>query len=451
MDYTSVPRSLIYKDRTTLNEFGVQDEGTFNNYIFTQMRKLTLLRCGDAKEIALRCFNNAYYICTLIQLEEFPDLCMDKYEKKLMAVKTPFPEDVYQASMALVCVILAAYDDKYKKKDNILIDSIYDWTRSKKWTGSSSHKSFEDIIEKCKPDRFHFAPNAFAPRYITEAIKNVSVDGLVDGKEYVIERLIFEDNICINDELENAIRRINNDLNEIYEEWDFNPKTNMFENLDELYEPDFNALADARKEIDKKREAIGYFEKFFQIAPQGIEKLIASAPPFPEEKCSTSPTEKKPIETKSDNDTLQKECRKLTSEIKELKEAKSQADNTIKIINEKLADYEARYDPKDVRGKKVSSMTGKQHVILFLAVLAHHNRIPNARINLSYLMSFIASRNESTMKDYLKNRITEEECEDLAGHFDDDAPFIAKLIRELPEKLEKDKSEKNRNKALKNV
>lgn len=112
MDYTKVPRALIYEDRTNLTDLGVKDEGTFNNYIFTQMRKLTLLRCGDAKEIALRCFNNAYYICTLIQMEEFPDLCMDKYEKNLMAVNISFPDDVYQASMALVCVMLAAYDDK---------------------------------------------------------------------------------------------------------------------------------------------------------------------------------------------------------------------------------------------------------------------------------------------------------------------------------------------------
>ena len=104
MDYTQVPRSLIYKDRTSLDDFGVQTPGTINNYLFTQMRRMTLLRCGDAKDIALRCFNNAYYICTLMQLEEFPDLCMDKYESLLFQEKISSPEDVYQASMALVCV-----------------------------------------------------------------------------------------------------------------------------------------------------------------------------------------------------------------------------------------------------------------------------------------------------------------------------------------------------------
>lgn len=152
MDYTKLPRSLIYNDRESLNEFGVQTAGTLNNYLFTQMRRMTLLRCGDAKEIALKCLNNAYYICTLMQLEEFPDICMDKYEQILLPDMIPFPEDVYQASMALVCVLLGAYDDKYKQEDNILIESIHHWTCSNKWRGHLAHNSFENIIKFCTPD-----------------------------------------------------------------------------------------------------------------------------------------------------------------------------------------------------------------------------------------------------------------------------------------------------------
>ena len=128
----------------------------------------------------------------------------------------------------------------------------------------------------------------------------------------------------------------------------------------------------------------------------------------------------------------------------------TEKDDTINELQQKVADYASRFDPKDVKGRKVSAMTGKQHAILLLAVLAHHNRIPNARTNLSYLLSFIASRNESTMKDYLKERITPKECEELAKYFNDVAPFIGELIRALPDKLEKDKSEKNRAKVLKN-
>ena len=102
-------------------------------------------------------------------------------------------------------------------------------------------------------------------------------------------------------------------------------------------------------------------------------------------------------------------------------------------------------------------MTGRQHAILLLAILAYENRLPNARTNLSRLLCFIAGRNESTMEAYLKRAITQAECDELADLFckdgdhpdSNECPFLADIIRQLPDKLKKDKAEKNRNKALK--
>jgi len=156
----------------------------------------------------------------------------------------------------------------------------------------------------------------------------------------------------------------------------------------------------------------------------------------------------KELETSVNSTTIGKTTVDVDNE--KINQLITEKDNTINELQQKISDYASRFDPKDVKGKKVFAMTGKQHAILLLAVLAHHNRIPNARTNLSYLLSFIASRNESTMKDYLKERITPKECEELAKYFDDVVPFIGNLIRALPDKLEKDKSEKNRAKVLKN-
>jgi hypothetical protein len=117
---------------------------------------------------------------------------MDKYEKKLLEVKIPFPDDVYQASMALVCVLLAAYDDKYKQTDNPLIDSIHHWTSSNKWVGSNSRKSFDDIIKTCNTDKFILPKGEFAPRDIVEAIETVGKDNpilLELGIEYIIQEI----------------------------------------------------------------------------------------------------------------------------------------------------------------------------------------------------------------------------------------------------------------------
>lgn len=149
------------------------------------------------------------------------------------------------------------------------------------------------------------------------------------------------------------------------------------------------------------------------------------------------------------NSPLRKDKEELQKD-DEISKLLAEKDAIIKEQEERIADYAAIFDPQDINKKKIAAMTGKQHAIFLLAVLAHHDRLPHARTNLSFLLSFIASRNETTMFDYLKGRFTQDECETLAKVFDTDCPFIAEMIRELPEKLEKDKSEKNRAKALKN-
>ena len=143
------------------------------------------------------------------------------------------------------------------------------------------------------------------------------------------------------------------------------------------------------------------------------------------------------------------DVKELKKQLAQQKEKLAESEKTIRQLQEQIADYASKYDPKDIKSKKFAAMTGKQHVILYLAILAHHDRIPNARANLSWELSFISARNESTMHDYLKNRITQEECDALAEYFKE-TPFIADLIKALPPKLKEDLSEKNRNKALKN-
>lgn len=123
--------------------------------------------------------------------------------------------------------------------------------------------------------------------------------------------------------------------------------------------------------------------------------------------------------------------------------------HTIKEQQRIIDDYAAKYDPKQKGKEKHHILTGKQHVILYLAVLAHHNRIPNARENLSWELSLIAGRAESYMKRMLKEAITQEECDNTAKLFHETTPFIEGLIKNLPQMLKGDKSEKNRKKVLK--
>lgn len=147
---------------------------------------------------------------------------------------------------------------------------------------------------------------------------------------------------------------------------------------------------------------------------------------------------------------LQSESRNDDENQKNVKQQLAEKEAIIKEMQSIIDDYSARFDPKDLKKKIVCAMTGKQHIIFVLAVLASHDRLPNSRKSMSFLMSFISSRNESTMEDYLGDAISKEECETLAKVFENEKqPFLAKIIRELPYKLERDKIDKNRAKPLK--
>lgn len=263
MEYTKVRRELIYKDKTDLNDFGVKEEGNINNYFFMQMRKMTLLRCGDAKNIALKCLNNAYYICTLIELEDFPDICMDRFEAKLLEERISFPEDVYQASMALVCVLLAAYDDKYKKRDDPLIDSIHHWTSSNKWLGSSYHKSFEDIIGTCSSDGYTLPPDTFTPRDIIEVIESKDIYIGINDVEYICDRLNhLDDKQRGKHGADMAIARMERELLEFCDDTCYDLKRDKFF-YDDNGIMDYNYEEEVREEVDKRRNAIKYIKAHY--------------------------------------------------------------------------------------------------------------------------------------------------------------------------------------------
>ena len=68
MDYTKLPRKLIYKDISSLEELVEKNEDL--TLFINNMLSNRYFRSSDAKDRALKCFNTAYYICTLILLSD---------------------------------------------------------------------------------------------------------------------------------------------------------------------------------------------------------------------------------------------------------------------------------------------------------------------------------------------------------------------------------------------
>lgn len=127
MDYKKIPRPLIYKQRDNLRDFEVNNPSTLNYQLFAHLKANPLMLMEHAKEMALRCFNNAYYICTLIGLEDFPDLCVADYEQLLLgSSERYYDEDVCAASMGMVCEMLRAYDYKWGSDSKETIKAIHE-------------------------------------------------------------------------------------------------------------------------------------------------------------------------------------------------------------------------------------------------------------------------------------------------------------------------------------
>ena len=78
MDYIDFPRKLVYRERRGLEDF-VEEHEEITLFI-DNMLDSYYFSSADGKERALRCFNTAYYLCTIIlQCKSRPEWNFAKY------------------------------------------------------------------------------------------------------------------------------------------------------------------------------------------------------------------------------------------------------------------------------------------------------------------------------------------------------------------------------------
>ena len=449
-NYTNVPEQLLYRRRKNLDEFGVDNIPSLDYFIHEQLLDRYSRFC-DYEEFACDLFNCAYYLCTLALADSHP-------ERRLGFIILRVHERM-------------RYNDEY---GGVIISIMLLQMWARRWDMSSHKLSnlFRKLSDELQKKEYADLFESFFCR-ITQEIQSQKLEETLEHS------------------LENEFERCEITLHQLYEvngEWNF--ASHLGTDSDKVWEF-VKAIGKNEKEqqtiVDYLRDEMhssfekGYEHKYFFESLDGkIHRLYHGKED--DEKLNQEIWAQQEEEYmhqmefdfyKSEHKRLSDENTRLLAEVEQLKTSANttldvketvdvaidsntqqdtddefskllaEKDAIINEQNERIADYAAKYDPEDIRKKKVVAMTGKQHAILLLAFLAHHDRLPHARTNLSLLLCFIASRNESTMHDYLKGRFTQDECETLAKVFDADCPFIAKIIRELPEKLEKDKSEKN--------
>lgn len=256
IDYIQIPRSFIYKERDNLNDFGVKTPETINHELFSNLKEL--YKATDrAKELILRCFNNAYYICTLIPFVDFPDTEVAAFEKKLLEPNDYACEETCVVSMAMVCRLLSAYDALWGRDDGELIERIrYRFTHYKWYDCSGIKNSFKAIAEKSNPDGLILPQNEFAPRDIIEVIDSLSARELQVYSTIICDRLArLKDPSQQTYEIDLAIAKIHDDQLELCKDTGYNPKKDCFKDADN----DYRWEDKVRDKYQQSKEAIEYY------------------------------------------------------------------------------------------------------------------------------------------------------------------------------------------------
>lgn len=444
MDYIDFPRKLVYRERRGLEDF-VEEHEEITLFIDNMLDSYYFSN-ADGKERALRCFNTAYYLCTIIlQCKNHPEWNFAKYCD--IAYCGDKDNKIYQAfTLSLVYIFLThTYYEvpckKLLKKLHDYINNITHFLRAgDPFLDPYCYSDVCDDLQKDAPDDLLIAEE-FIPRKIDWDIFR-DVDGPGDQwsrKTNYYDRQEIRKIVDFlgKDEEEKhvLIELIDRDAQRFYGSngapYIQNVKP-MLEDMDECIYHEYN---------DAFNQAIAEAE-IEELQYQGDVRPLQARIAELEEEVERLNTHLKGVSSGSGNVKHTQQSPKITTTIKEQQQT---------IIEQQriIDDYAAKYDPKQKGKDKYNILSGKQHVILYLAVLAHHDRIPNARENLSWELSLIAGRAESYMKRLLKEAITQEECDKTAKLFHETTPFIEKLIKGLPQKLKEDKSEKNRKKVLK--
>ena len=202
MDYTTVFRQLIYKDREDIDEFPV-DETDNTDFLTMEsvfMEKLEARRfikdSFNAPELILMIFNNARYITTLIYSENHPQHYLHKYLK----IAENDSRDIIMcnhampATMALVVNYLLHYLGESffgSKIVKAIIENFNDWDTK---GASEGKQDFYDLLidrtsETDKYPSWATDDGEFPRRDIKEVLNETDIDPyeIIGDLDYIIQ------------------------------------------------------------------------------------------------------------------------------------------------------------------------------------------------------------------------------------------------------------------------
>lgn len=450
MDYIKIPRSLIYKEREDLKDFGVQTPNTINNLLFINLKQQALMGVPGAREIALRCFNNAYYVCTLILLEanDFPELRISDYVDKILEIEkdNKHIDEVCLASMAMATLLLATYDEEKYGSNSEIWKAIYYRCTHYQWYHSAATAIFLDMISVQYRFTYPLSDTEFAPRDIIEIIENSTECDLQVYAEYICERLDFLKDLRQRVHgIDTAIAQIEDYQRELCEDNEYNPKKDCFKYADN--DPsirDFTWEDNIRGHYQQSVEALDYYKEHYPkkvendykedttVTPQasGVKELLATIRRLETE---LNYQEKQLVDANSING-------RQATHIKELEEQIVQLQKDISQISERNINHNNYVPEKAFTASGKECFTKAKMGLLIYTIASLTDGPTPIKKQLVPIISTIGGWEETSVNSEMKKAgFNQKDIDDVAKVFSAMPNFASEIKKQIPRKLKSKK------------
>lgn len=435
IDYTKINKSLIYKERTNLEDFIRAND--LNAIIIENMQDIDFLMYEEFELHALDCMNEAYYYCTLIMLEKIPMWRWPFYRdspKKLGSIhKHNYPpaeqlfyEETYQVIvLSIVNILLQHVSEDWQRTQEKFLGKIEDCLKEKKKKGDSQGwlrlKNLYPIYAKLSrgtAQEIVLPPTEFSPRYIGD--EDIPLDTWVDDIDYTIEAIK-------SIPTEKAKLHI---LDKLIKQLTSYIKIAIKDGYDEMILKYNAALNDLNKLLDN----IHFEETSSQVLKNQspmLSNIITHAEKLPVNGNEVS-------ELKAENTKLRNQVKKLEEELKNRPKespANEDANNNLKEDIDKLKQEKEGLEREIEDLEKRKGIGSCKAALLVRIALSNVGGLPTNRENAWPLITNIWGCSMSLSQRRLKESVKEDTIESLAILFDSVSPKIANIIREEGERI----------------
>lgn len=439
IDYTKINKSLIYKERTNLEDFIRAND--LNAIIIENMQEIDFLMYEEFELHALACMNEAYYYCTLIMLEKIPMWRWSFFRespKKLGSIQKHryplaeqlFYEETYQVIvLSIVNILLQHVSEDWQRTQEKFLGKIEDCLNEDKekhdprgWLSSKNLYPIYEKLSRGTAQEIVLPPTEFSPRYIGD--EDIPLDTWFKDIDYTIEAIksipTEKAKLHILDKL---IKQLKSYIKITIEDRYYNKSPDW----DIQYNSALNDLKELRDNIHLEETS----SQILKNQSPMLSNIITH-------------TEKRPVngneisELTAENTKLRNQVKKLEEELKNRpKESPANEDtnNNLKEDIDKLKQENEGLEREIEDLEKRKGIDSCKAALLVRIALSKVGGLPTNRENAWPLITNIWGSSMSLSQRRLKESVKEDTIESLAILFDSVSPKIANIIREEGERI----------------